>query len=117
MSYGSLPRVAGRFKITTAIWGVVLLTEAGVQVLLAVTLSTGDFLVVSAALSTTALVALLMGTRRFLRASQPLLIPTLSWPGTRSCANEMSDGVTRQYWRNGKPQVRGTMWVHPGPCG
>lgn len=72
-----LPQVAGRFKIITAIWGVVLLAEAAIQVSIALILSTGDFLAVSLVLNVTALTGLLMGTRAFVRASRPLLVPAL----------------------------------------
>lgn len=74
-----LPRVAGRFKLITVTWGTVLLAEAGIQISLALTLSTGDFLVVSLALNATALAGLLIGTRTFVRASLPLLVPARSY--------------------------------------
>ena len=73
-----LPRVARRFKLITVTWATVLLAEAGIQISFALTLSTGDFLVVSLALNVTALVGLLIGTRTFVRASLPLLVPARS---------------------------------------
>lgn len=67
------PGLPGRFKLVTAIWGLVLLAEAATQLRLALTLPTGTFLAISLVVNLLALAGLITGTRAFLRVSQPLL--------------------------------------------
>lgn len=65
-----LPGVVTRFRTVTAVWGVGLCAEAACRVLLAVTLSTGVFLVVAQLIGFGMLGSLIFWTIRFSRRSQ-----------------------------------------------
>jgi hypothetical protein len=80
-----LPSVPGRFKAITSIWGAALVAEAALQVALALMLTTGPFLAASQALNATVLIALIVGTRAFVQASEPIL---------RSPSGPLSSSVT-----------------------
>jgi hypothetical protein len=73
-----LPTAPGRFKAITSIWGIALVAEAALQVALALALTTGRFLAASQALNATVLIALIVGSRAFVRASEPLLTSATS---------------------------------------
>ncbi|HEY2428369.1 MAG TPA: VC0807 family protein [Acidimicrobiales bacterium] len=66
----ALPGVRRRFRIVTSVWGVGLGGEAGLRTLLAVTLSTQAFLIVSQVVAGCVLGGLLWFTIRFSRASE-----------------------------------------------
>jgi len=81
-----LPTVARRFRIITALWGVCLVAEALGRTLLAITVPTTLFLIVSPILNWGVIGALLWYTSMFTRASEQRVIalveadPTLA-PG------------------------------------
>lgn len=73
-----LPGVPARFRLTTAVWGVVLVAEAVGRTVLALTMSTGPFLVTAQVINWTVLGALLWWTLVYSRASEERVLASLS---------------------------------------
>ena len=73
-----LPGIPVRFHLITGIWGVALVAEAAIQLSLALTMSTGEFLAASVVLNVTVLTGLIAATRAFVRSNRTLLKPTTS---------------------------------------
>jgi hypothetical protein len=73
-----LPGVANRFRFITAVWGVSLVAEGVVRTVLAITVSTEAFLVVSPVLNWGVLGGLLIFSAAFRRRSQDRVMNTLS---------------------------------------
>lgn len=74
--FWSHPGVPARFRVITGIWAVSLIGEAAGQVTLAFLLSTGLFLTASLTLSGAILTGLIITSRQFVKASEPLLAPS-----------------------------------------
>jgi len=72
-----LPGVGNRFRFITAVWGVSLVAEAVVRTVLAITVSTETFLVVSPALNWGVIGGLLVFSAAFRRRSQQRVMNTL----------------------------------------
>jgi hypothetical protein len=73
-----LPTVAYRFRVVTATWGVVLLTEAAVRIALALALSTQIYLVVAQVLNWSAIGGLMLFTVTYSRAGEQQVIAAMT---------------------------------------
>ena len=78
-----LPGVPARFRFVTAIWGVVLVAEAAFRTVLALTLPTETFLVVTPVVNWGVLGGLLWFTAAFIRASETRLAAATPEPNPR----------------------------------
>lgn len=73
----TLPTVPRRFRFATTVWGIALVSEAVVRTVLALSVPTQDFLVVSQIVNWSVLGGLLWFTVRFIRAGERQVVELL----------------------------------------